>query len=69
VEDFKTAAKKIVESEPDIQHWTFGQYVIVILFWLVPFMHFSPSLQRQADGTFKDEDLAQILHNALVLPD
>lgn len=27
VKDFYTVAKKIKESEPDIQHWTFGGYV------------------------------------------
>jgi hypothetical protein len=25
--DFKRAAKKMQENEPDIQHWTFGRYV------------------------------------------
>jgi hypothetical protein len=44
--DFAGAAKKMQDSEPDIQHWTFGR------------------LQRQADGTFKDEDLANVLKNA-----
>lgn len=27
VKDFYTVAKKIKDSEPDIQHWTFGGYV------------------------------------------
>jgi hypothetical protein len=45
-QDFVVAAKKMQDSEPDIQHWTFGM------------------LQRQADGTFKDEELANILKNS-----
>jgi linoleate 10R-lipoxygenase len=44
--DFKMAAKRMQETEPDVQHWTFGM------------------LQRQADGTFKDSDLATILKNS-----
>ncbi|KAF7982555.1 hypothetical protein HWV62_27534 [Athelia sp. TMB] len=46
VKDFYVVAKKIKESEPDIQHWTFG------------------GMSRQENGFFKDEDLANTLHNA-----
>ncbi|TFK39791.1 linoleate diol synthase [Crucibulum laeve] len=48
--DFRYAARKAQETQPDISHWTFG------------------GLQRQADGAFKDDDLANILHNATEEP-
>ncbi|KAF8159445.1 linoleate diol synthase [Crassisporium funariophilum] len=50
VDDFKMAAYKVQQMQPDIAHWTFG------------------GLQRQANGSFKDEDLANILHNATEHP-
>ncbi|KAJ7765440.1 linoleate diol synthase [Mycena maculata] len=48
--DFKAAAYKVAQQQPDITHWTFGK------------------LERQKDGTFKDEDLANILQNATEHP-
>jgi hypothetical protein len=56
--------------QPDITHWTFGRYVVLFVEFSWPGVsHFrlaNPSLQRQEDGTFKDADLANILHNACV---
>ncbi|KAF9038426.1 linoleate diol synthase [Panaeolus papilionaceus] len=50
VNDFKMAAHKIQQMQPDITHWTFG------------------GIQRNADGSFSDDDLANILHNATEHP-
>ncbi|KAJ7247649.1 heme peroxidase [Mycena haematopus] len=50
--DFKAAASKIQSQEPDITHWTFGD----------------PEMKRQDDGTFRDEDLANLLYNATEHP-
>ncbi|PPQ76670.1 hypothetical protein CVT24_011915 [Panaeolus cyanescens] len=50
VNDFKMAAHKIQQMQPDITHWTFG------------------GIQRQADGSFSDDDLANIIQNATEHP-
>lgn len=47
VKDFYTVAKKIKESEPDIQHWTFGGYVTQTN---LPFAYLKP-LVSQHDPT------------------
>jgi linoleate 10R-lipoxygenase len=45
-DDFKAAARKLLNTRSDHTAWTFG------------------GLKRQGDGTFRDEDLANILQNA-----
>jgi len=66
--DFKIVAKKMQESEPDIQHWTFGKFVPDPPPPLLLILNTFSSIQRQADGTFKDSDLANILKNSTEHP-
>lgn len=56
------AAKKVQAMQPDCPHWTFGKYVVVTITLIL--LNIFDSLHRQANGKFKDDDLANILHNA-----
>ncbi|TFK51792.1 linoleate diol synthase [Heliocybe sulcata] len=49
-DDFKAVARTLQSSQPDCDHWTFG------------------NLKRQADGSFKDEELSAFLRNATEQP-
>ncbi|KXN87397.1 Psi-producing oxygenase A [Leucoagaricus sp. SymC.cos] len=49
-DDFRAAARKLQNFQPDHTTWTFG------------------GLKRQADGTFRDEDLAAVLQRATEEP-
>jgi hypothetical protein len=67
VNDFKMAAIKVQQTQPDVKHWTFGEYVFYFIFLLSGRPSDALSLQRikrGTDGGFKDADLANILHNS-----
>ncbi len=65
VNDFKSAAAKVQQSQPDLSHWTFGGCVLMVII-SIGSISFSHSITRESDGSFKDDDLAKILHDAYV---
>jgi hypothetical protein len=68
IQDFKDAVVKVQAEEPDITHWTFGEWVAQSVLFPGFGTDAFPSLKRGDDGRFKDSELAKIIKDAYVAP-